>query len=353
MLGTMRLWERATGVRAGRMCAPSVLLAAAVALGSSLSLGAQTCTTQAHFSEQQRGEIGGAALRLASAVQAGDAARVQAETVPAYAGDAGQAAFLVRNTASHIGGESLEVTQAYLLDASGRKAGDATEADFACPLAGTADETDFGIGGLPPGRFAFAMVEARGANPWLLSFLLEQEGGGWKMAGFYPHARVVAGHDGLWYWTTARADAKANRPWVAWLLYNEAEHLLRPANFVSSGNLDKLFTEQRTAAPQALSNGVSEQTPLTLQGEHGAVYQLTDLRAQPSDDARALNLVLQMQADPALAPDAATARNLAAAQAFLAAHPELRTSFSNILVIAERSGAEPITTERPIDQVAR
>lgn len=354
MLGTMQMPVCDHPKRARMACVPAAFLLPFLLF---VTAGAEVCTTQAHLSEAQRHEIGAAALTLASAVQAGDAARVQASTVPAYVGEPGQAAYLVRNTAQHIAADTLAVTQVYLLDATGRKAADATEADFTCPLSGTADETDFAISGLPAGRFAFAMVEARGADPWLLSFLMEAEGGSsggaWRMAGFYPHPRTAAGHDGLWYWTAARADAKADRPWLAWLRYDQAERLLRPANFVSTGNLDKLQSEQRAAAPQALSNGINEQTALSLQGEHGAVYSITGLRTQASDDGKQLNLVVQLPADAALASDAQTERNGAVARSFLIAHPELRSGFSNILVIAERSGAEPVLTEKPIDQVGK
>ncbi len=301
---------------------------------------------------QQRTEIGTAAYALAAAVQAGDANRVRAATVTQYAGDANQAAFLVRSTAERVAGDQLAVTQVYLLDASARQAGDNSVAEFACALAGTVAETDFGIAGLPPGRFAFAMVEARGANPWLLSFLLQQEGTAWKMAGFYPHARTAAGHDGLWYWSAARADAKGNQPWLAWVLYGEADQLLRPASFVSTGNLEKLRTEQRTAAPQVLGSGLNTQTPLSLEGPGGTVYRVTELGTQTSDDGKALNLTMHVQVDgPALTGEAAIERNLKAARALLTAHPELREGFSNIWVIADAAGASPFVVQRPINEI--
>ena len=232
------------------------------------------------------------------------------------------------------------------------KAGEAAEADFSCPLNGTVSETDFGIAGLPPGKFAFAMVEARGSNPWLLAFLLQQEGGAWKMAGFYPHARSAAGHDGLWYWTTARADAKASKPWLAWVLYGEADQLLRPASFVSSGNLEKLRSEQRSSAPQPLLTGISAQTPLSLQGPGGAVYRISGLNAQASDNAKDLDLWMHLQVEAPAPGDDPTARNVRAAQALLAAHPELREGFSRIWVVAEGAGTSPVTIQRSMHEIA-
>src|SRR6202012_1291947 len=109
----------------------------------------------------------------------------------------------------------LRVTQLYRLDARSRKAGGSAEAVFSCALGGRAGEVGFGIPRVLPGGLGFVVVvEAPGARPWLLPMLLAQQGTAWKMAGFSPHARSVGGHDGLWYWTTARADAKAGKKWL-------------------------------------------------------------------------------------------------------------------------------------------
>ncbi len=303
---------------------------------------------------QQRAEIGGAAYTLSQAVMSGNAAQLRANAVAQYAGDFNQTAYLAKTTADRIAGDTLAVKQAYLLDASGRSAGETSVAEFACPLAGTVAEMDFGIAGLPPGRFAFAMVEARGPNPWLLAYLLQQEGsgaGGWKMAGFYPHARSAAGHDGLWYWTQARADAKANKPWLAWVLYGEADQLLTPASFASTSNLEKLRGEQRTAAPEPLANGLSAQTPLSVEGASGTVYRVTALGTQSSAEGKALDLVMHIEVEAGAAGDAATERNVAAGRALLRAHPELRDGFTNVFVIAEAQGANPFVVERPIAEM--
>ncbi len=332
----------------------TVLCTLAVCAGASLPrrLSAQGCTTQSRMTAQQRNDIGSAAMTLASAVLAGDAARVRSNTVTQFAGDFNQTAYLVQTTASRIAGDQLAVTQAYLLDASTRPAGDGSQAEFACALAGSPSETDFAIPGLPTGKFAFVMVEARGARPWLLAFLLEQEGGAWKMAGFYPHERTAAGHDGLWYWTTARADAKADKPWLAWVLYGEADQLLRPAGFVTSANLDKLRSEERTSAPEPLSNGLSAQTPLSVVGSNGASFRVTSLAAQADEGGRILNLVMHIEAQPGLLGEAASARNVAAASALLSAHPELRQGFDNIWVLADAPGASPVVVQRPMSEIA-
>ncbi len=305
---------------------------------------AQSCTTQAKMTAELRSEIADSALFLAVAVQADDAAKVQSAAVAEFAANFGATVALIHATAGQLAGDSLRVTQVYALDAKGRKAGDATDADFSCPLAGAAAETDFSIGGLPPGMYAFAMVEATGGKPWLLSMLLRQEGLSWKLAGFYPRARLAAGRDGLSYWTAARDEAKDGKPWLAWLSYGEADELLRPANFVTSTDLDRLRSERRGAAPKELAEGIGNDAPLVVAA--GAdTFRFTSLASAGSDDGAHLNLLVHLRAESTLDAAAAKARNLAAAKALLTAHKELRSGFDSVLMFADASNQTAVLTQ--------
>jgi hypothetical protein len=309
------------------------------------------CTTQAMMTADARQSLADAALGLASAIKAGDTTRVQSMSAADIASKFDVTSYIVHTTASAIAGDTLRVTQLYRLDASARRAGDTSEADFGCALSGSADEVDFAIPGLPPGIYGFAMVEAEGQRPWLLSLLFEQQGSAWKMAGFYPHARSAAGHDGLWYWTTARADAKAGKKWLAWVLYGEADQLLRPANFVTSTHLDKLRNERRTSAPGELSEGISADNPLVVKGKDGSEFHFTALGSLVTDDGKGLDLVLRYRADSVADPTAARAKNIAAAAALLAAHPELREGVTGVSVFAEATGQPPFATELSLAEI--
>jgi hypothetical protein len=318
---------------------------------ATVAANAQSCTTQAKMSAELRNTLSSAAMMLADEVKANDADKLQAATVPEYAQNFGPTGYVVRTTAANLTGDTLQVTQLYTLDARDRKAGDTSEADFTCALSGTTSEMDFGINGLPPGMYAFAMVEAKGGRPWLLAFLMRQTGTEWKMAGFYPRARMAAGHDGLWYWTTARTDAKAKQLWLAWLMYGEADELLRPANFVTSTNLDRLRSERRGSTPPELDNGISADTPLVVQGADGAEFRFTAMSAEGSEDGKRLNLVLHLKADWIDDPVAARARNTAAAKALLDKHKELRTGFDGVSVFAETAGHDPFLTQQTMVQL--
>jgi hypothetical protein len=318
---------------------------------------AQTCTTQAKMTSDIRSNLSDAAIRLAQAVQGGDGAKVQATTIAEFASASAFAPTLalVQATSSRLGSDAFHVAQIYELDASSRAAGDTSDAAFSCPLTGTTSETDFAISGLPRGLYGFAMVEATGEHPWLLSFLLRDEDGVWKLAGFYPRARSAGGHEGAWYWSSARTYARADELWLAWIFYGEADELLRPANFVSSTNLDRLRSERRTAAPPELMSGISSNNPLVVKASDdkgvATEYRFTGMFAASSEDGKELNLILHLRADDLTDPAAATARSKAAAQAMLDAHIELRQAFHGVWVFAESAGHEPLVTEQTISNI--
>jgi hypothetical protein len=306
---------------------------------------AQTCTTQAKLPADVRSALADQALSLGLAIKANDGARVQAQSAPLLAGNFAATAYLVRTTSERIAGDSLAVTQLYLLDASTRPATDTGAAEFSCALSGTPSETDFAFNSLPGGMYAFAMVEGTGPRPWLLSLLLEQKGSSWQLAGLYTHARTAAGRNGLSFWTAAREAAKAKDQWRAWLLFSEADALLAPAPFVDSSHLDRLRAEQRDTAPPELADGISAQTPMVLKDAKGESIAYTAIGVDASDDGMKLRLVLHYRAQPAADAAAGRARNLDAAQTFLDAHRNLRSSFDPVNVFGEVEGQPPFATE--------
>jgi hypothetical protein len=300
---------------------------------------------------EMRQVLADTAIAIATAIKGNDSERVRSMSAAEIASNFDSTLFVIRQTSSAIANDTLGVTQLYRLDASSRKPNDPAVADFGCPLAGGADEVSFSIPGLPPGVYAFVIVEATGDRPWLLPILLEQQGAAWKMAGFYPHARTAAGHDGLWYWTTARANAKAGKKWLAWVQYGQADQLLRPANFIASTHLDKLRDERHSNAPGELSEGINPEAPLVIKAKDGSEFHFLSLGSAATEDGKALNLVLHYRVDSVADPGAANARNTAAASAILAAHPELREGFSSVSIFAEAQGQTPFITEQILAQI--
>ncbi len=318
---------------------------------------AETCTTQSGLSEPVRNALATAASGLAAKVQANDTAAIRTQTIAEFSKDFGSMQSLISATAPRLAGDSLSVEQVYLLDASDLKKnadGSPADAQFFCSLNRSTMEADFLIPSLPTGKYAFAMVNASPAStapPSRLSFLLRQDQGQWLLAGFYPKPLAAAGHDGLWYWVQARELAKQKQPWNAWLYYQAATMLLRPADFVLSTHLDKLRTEASAAAPPALSDGISVDAPLVVKGANGTEYHFTSLTVDDSLGQSSLDLALRLHLDQPADPAAARKLNSDAMSALLNAYPELRKPFHGVWVFAEATGQSPFASELPMADI--
>ncbi len=325
---------------------------AALAMAMGLLLAgagrAELCTTQSQMSAADREAIASAARSLATAVQADDLAGLKAQTVAEYAKDFGGISYVVGNTAPRVKDGAAVVDQVYLLDATMVKRqtdGSLPDAQFFCSLNKSPRETDFVIPNLPPGRYAFAMVDVASTPAWRLSFLMRQDAGRWLLAGLFPQAQTAAGHDGLWYWRQARLYAAAKEPWNAWLYYQQAQSLLRPAGFVQSTHLEQLRTEAAKAAPPALSEGVGADTPLVVKGAGGAEYRFTSLDTDDTLAKDKVDLAVHLKAEAAADPVAARKRNTDAMTALLAAYPEMRKPFHGVWVYADTGTPSPFATE--------
>lgn len=320
---------------------------------------AEVCTTQSQMQPADRDALAGAARAMATEIAANDQAGLKAATIAEFQKDFSAMAEVVSSTAPKVKGATPEVEQVYLLDAStlAKGAGGANpDAQFFCSLNKSQNEAEFSIPQLPPGRYGFAMVDmTSGDAPWRLSFLLRQEGGRWLLAGLYPKAMTAGGHDGLWYWKQARSLSQgggaAKEPWNAWLYYQEAQALLLPANFVSSTHLDKLQTELASAAPPAVASGLSADAPLVVKGADGAEYRFTALTPEDFLGKDKVDIAAHLKVEALGDAAAARKRNVDAATALVAAHPELRKAFHGVWVFSEAAGGSPYATELAMSEI--
>jgi len=315
---------------------------------------AEVCTTQSQMTPADRDALAATGRSLATKVQADDVKGLQASTVAEYAKDFSGIGDVVGATSAKLKGGAIAVEQVYLLDGTQMKKnadGSAPDAQFFCSLNKSVAEVDFLIPGLLPGRYGFVIVNVQSAAPWQISFLLRQEQGRWAMAGFYPKALTAAGHDGLWYWTQARAMAARKEHWNAWLYYQQAQSLLQPTGFVQSSHLEKLKSEQAAAAPPALSDGINPSAPLVVKGAAGTEYRFVGLGVDDSLGASKIDVVAHLKVDSPADPAVAKKRNGDAASALLAAYPELRKAFHGVWVFAEAPGQNPYATEEAMAEI--
>ena len=328
---------------------------AALAIFAVAAARAEVCTTQSQMKDADRDSLAATARTLTAEVIANNITGLRAATADDLTKDFGAVTFLVASTAPRLAGGSAVIDQLYLLDASTIKPsanGADAEAQFFCALNRSVAEADFVIPGLKPGTYGFAVVHVdHGATPWRIAYLLQRDGGTWKMAGIYPAAAAAAGHDGLWYWKDARQRAAEKQKWNAWLEFGEADSLLRPASFVDSTHLEKLHTEQASAAPAVVSDGVSPEVPLVVKAADGTEFHITAIRLDDSAGGDRPDVVLHLRVDPLADVAAARKRNADAMRAVLAAYPELRQAFHGVAVVAEASGATPFTTEAPMADI--
>jgi hypothetical protein len=160
---------------------------------------------------------------------------------------------------------------------------------------------------------------------------------------------IEAGHNGLWYWVSARNYAQKSMNWDAWFYYRVAAYSLAPVDFLSSPNLEKLKSEADHVRPDNLPDS----KPLMLSA-HGSVFQVTTI------DTTALfgPLDLEVHYIPDTAQTAELRNPPTARQqvtevmlALLALHPELREAFHGIWVQADQGSSSIFSLELPMDQI--
>jgi hypothetical protein len=329
----------------------TVFCAAALTLAPARA-HAIACTTQAEMKSADREAIVAAATSIAGKVQLGDTAAVRASTIPSVAASFDGIASSVLALSPVLSGATLAVTSVYDLNAADAKPpqpGSDESVEFFCGQAANAPHVTFTIPQLPPGHYAFAVVEATGVkSPQRLSMLLQETGGPWKLAGFFPRPLLAAGRDGTWYWERARAFAKANQQWNAFFYYQTAAYLLVPADFLGSTNLDRLLQEQSAATPP----GLPQPGAPMMFSVGTAQVPIVEMHTDASFGG--LDLVVDYNAANASEvtdPVSARARTVALMKALLAVHPELKNGFHGLWVFANTPGQHPFALELPVAEI--
>jgi uncharacterized protein (DUF2141 family) len=310
---------------------------------------AVSCTTQSMMTQADRDGLANAARALIADVQQGNTQALRAATVAAIANDFGAIAASVQNLEPLVGHATITVDSLYRLDAGDVAAG-ARETDFTCGLPGSLMSVGLSFHNLPAGQYAVAILHATGvAQPQQFTLVLQQVNGQWQLAGFFSRPMMLAGHDGIWFWTQARAYGQRQMKWNAWLYYEAAKRLLRPVNFLTSPNLEMLEHEASAVKPADLPGA----KPLELQGMKSR-FAVTAISA--TDALGPLDLSVEYTPDATQAEDlndpvAARKQVTEAMLGLLALHPELRVAFHGIWMQAEEGGSSAYALELPMTQI--
>jgi hypothetical protein len=306
-------------------------------------LFAVSCATQAQMAEAERSALVQSAKTLASAVQSGNAAAVQALTIPKVRAQFDPIANTIEQTAPLIAGATVTIDALYSLDASDLKS-PVEDTVFFCGVTGSPVHAEVAIPQLPKGQYALTLVHATGVRqPQQMAFLL-QKNGDWQLAGIFVKPLLVAGHDSVWYWTKARAFSQKGQKWNAYFHYTTASYLATPADFLTSPNLDKLNQEAAGSRPDGLPGA----QPMILTAGN-KTFTVSDVHTDGS--LGGLDLVIRYAAADAADPVATRVQNLEVMKAALAAHPELREGFHGLWVFAEAPGQRPFGNELAMSEI--
>ena len=306
---------------------------------------AVTCTTQAALQTPDRAVLSAVGQRLTDAVLQQNYTALQAQLLPAISSQWDGMRGEIELGAPLLKGGQAQLQTIYLLDASTQT--ETTDDQFFCSNASGSLTVTITMHALPPGKYAVILAQAAGAPlggqiGLIVVWDPTATPATWKLGGVSVRQGSTDGHDGVWYWTRARAEAGTGQPWSAWYSYDLARYLLLPVDFLSSPNLEKLGREQSEIKdppggfPISLSDG-----PRTWKID--GVRIDTTLR---QDDLSVTYESLGMS-DPAAARTEATA----VLSAMLKAHPELKANFHGMWAVASKDGKLTPIMELPMGQI--
>jgi hypothetical protein len=307
---------------------------------------AANCTTQAELVSLDRDALAAAGGRLSQAVLQQDYPALQSALLPAETAEWDGMRGAVEQAAPLMKGGKIQLRNLYLLDATMLVAPSDTQ--FFCSNATGSLTVTITMRALPPGRYAVVLADAAGAPlGGQLGLILAWDPTGsspaWKLAGLTVRQGVFNGHDGIWFWTQARALARANQPWSAWFSYEAARSLLVPVDFLSSPNLDKLTQEQ-----SQIAGSPQDALPLSLP-DGDRTWKIDSVHLDAS--LHQADLAVTYESTGVTDPAAVRTEAIAVLSALLKTQPGLRENFHGLWAYAMKDGKRAPVMELPMGQI--
>jgi hypothetical protein len=299
---------------------------------------AQSCTAGDDIEPATRTALTNSARQYFQMVQQGDVAGLQRSAIPALASNFNGISTAVSDLKLPFATAQPSVRATYELDNnppapspqafSGPPKQAGGKVEFFCGIYNSPDRVAFVFNDLPAGKYAVVMMDVNtGKTPYLLSLILQQDAGQWKLAGFYPKPLQIAGHDGAWYVTRAREYKRNGQTHNSWFYYQLAYEMWQPFPAMNAPTLDKLYDEMQQVQP----NDVPSNGPVQLNAG-GKSYKMTALFPAAVGDA--VDLVVKYES-PDISDTAKTFQdNTNVIKALVAKYPELREGFGGIVARA-------------------
>ncbi len=320
-------------------------LGIAFSLLTAVPAWAVSCTAGAALPGAQRAGLFDAAHQFGGDVLRGDAAALKTATIPSVASSFDGIASTVTGLAPELAGATLTVENLYALDANDLT-GKEDDVQFFCSVPGSPLLVTVTLGQLPKGQFGLALLHATGVKqPQQFAMVLQNAGSGdapkWQLAGLFARPLTMAGHASEWYWQQARALKAKGQPWSAFFYDQTADFLARPADLLTSNNLQKLSRETAAVEPP----GLPGQKPVELPAGD-QTFAITGLK--PDGSLGTLELRVDAKAQSVADPVAARKDALNLMAALLKEHPDLRDNFHGLWVDQTTAGGQTFAVEQPM-----
>ena len=312
----------------------SLLLILATASGRS-----QTCFTSEDMDAATRSALQSAATRYFDMAARGDTSALKQNSIASLASNFSGLEGTIKENQPNLSGGHAAARPPFLLKAEGTAP--LPKAEFLCGIFGpggqTTNSAEFIIPNLPPGTYGVVTLDvSTPKNPYMVSFVLQQQGTDWKIGSLFIVAAQINGHDSNWFITQARAYKGKGQNHNAWLYFIQGRQLAVPVPFMYTQLTDKLYDEAQSVKPPDFpANG----TTVDLPGAAGKTYKLTEIFPLPV--GQDFDLVVKYQAADVSNTGETFQENMAVMSALLAKFPELRDAFTGIVARAvEPSGKD-------------
>jgi hypothetical protein len=200
--------------------------------------------------------------------------------------------------------------------------------EFFCGIFNSPDRVGFVFPSLPPGVYAVVVEDTKSdKGSFSVSWILQQSGNRWELAGLVPKATTVGSHDGNWFAQQARAFKSKGELHNAWLYYVMADELLTPFPAMGTPQLDKLYDEFQPVRPADLPGD----TPVDLIAA-GKTYKVTTMFPAAVGDA--IDLVVKYQTPDLSDTNRLFEGNMALIKAIVTKYPEFRDAFGGVVARA-------------------
>lgn len=309
---------------------------------------AQVCQTSSDMDSSTRSALETAAKRYFDMSAKDDSAGLKQNSIPSVAANfAGIENAIKENKPALTGGQAT-VRPVFLLTADGTEP--LARAEFLCGVFGrngqTKDSAEFVLPNLPPGKYAVTILDVTGGKiPITLTFVLQDIGSEWKLAGFIAASAQAAGHDAAWFLQRARDFKAKSQIHNAWLYDREAIALSAPVDFMSTLASDKLYEDAQSMQPVDIpANGNTLE--LSAGGKTYHVTQIFPL-AVGSD----LDVVVKYQAADVSDSSRTFQENSNVIKALVAKYPELREAFAGVVARAIDPSGRDYGTLLPMKDV--